>query len=403
MKICEILSVGTELLLGNIVDTNQAFLSRELARMGVAVYFRQTCGDNRARLEETVRLALSRSDLVIITGGLGPTYDDVTKSVVAHVLEMPLRKDPAVVKKLEAFFAGLGRTMTPNNLSQALVPEGGEILENDWGTAPGLWLEKGGKTVVLMPGVPREMKPMFLERVAPRLAAGEPLAFFSVTLHLYGIGESEADQILSERFFGRKNPTVAPYAKEGEVELRITASAATAGEAEVLCRQTERELFEVVGEFVYTDRDRTLAATLTERLAARGLKLAVAEAGTAARLSSALLETPCGPETVVFSKILPFAAGSAGETAEKTPFEGLNKALGLVLSADCDPESPGYGSVCAGVYENAAESAPTAVYTRRFQRGKKEAAFLRTLAALFAEASLMRHLGLFREKSPGNA
>ena len=403
MKICEILSVGTELLLGNIVDTNQAFLSRELARMGVAVYFRQTCGDNRARLEETVRLALSRSDLVIITGGLGPTYDDVTKSVVAHVLEMPLREDPAVVKKLEAFFAGLGRTMTPNNLSQALVPEGGEILENDWGTAPGLWLEKGGKTVVLMPGVPREMKPMFLERVAPRLLAGEPLAFFSVTLHLYGIGESEADQILKERFFERRNPTVAPYAKEGEVELRITASAPTAGKAEVLCRQTEKELFEVVGEFVYTDRDQSLAATLTQRLAEKKLSLAVEESGSAARLSSALLETPLGAETVVCSKILPRAQAPVGEAAKRHPGTGPSGALGLALFADCDPESPDYGSVAVGVYESASQPAPSAVYTRRFQRGKKEAAFLRTLAALFAEASLMRHLGLFREKSPENA
>ena len=396
MKICEILSVGTELLLGNIVDTNQAFLSRELAKMGLPVYFRQTCGDNRDRLEETLRLALSRADVVIVTGGLGPTYDDVTKSVVARVLDMPLEEDPAIVKKLEGFFAGLGRTMTPNNLVQALVPRGGEILENDWGTAPGLWLEKDGKTVVLMPGVPREMKPMFRERVAPRLTFGEKRAFFSVTLHLYGIGESEADARLSEEFFGRKNPTVAPYAKDGEVELRITAAADTAQEAEALCRKTETELFDRVGEFIYTDRDLSLAAALTGRLKEKGLTLSVYESGTASRLAAALAGTPDG-NVLRLARALPegaeepspLAAARAVSEEGKTP-------LGLALVACTDPEKKEFGAVTAGVVFGDR----TQVFTRRFTRGKKEADFIHTLAALFAEASLLRFLGAFREKSP---
>lgn len=397
MKICELISVGTELLLGNIVDTNQAFLSQELADMGIAVYFRQTCGDNRARLEEAVRLALSRSDLVILTGGLGPTYDDVTKNTVAGVLGMPLREDPSIAAKLRAFFDGMGMPMTPNNLSQAFVPEGGEILENDWGTAPGLWLEKDGKTVVMMPGVPREMKPMFRERVAPRLNGGETL--YSVTLHLYGIGESAVDERLSARFFTRRNPTVAPYAKEGEVEIRITARADSVERAEALCRETERELFNEVGEFIYSDCGLSLAAALTERLADRGVRLILLECGTTSRLTQAVAETPRGANVLCGSRLTPRCAGDPEILAAGTSFDLAPGEIGLALYLDADLQSGNYGSVAVAVCRESDPRSP-AVFTRRFARGKKEAAFLQTLAALFAEASLLRFLGIFCEKPP---
>ena len=374
--IAEILSVGTELLLGNIVDTNQAFLSRELAELGISVYFRQTCGDNRERLEQTVRLALSRSDLVVITGGLGPTYDDITKSCVAEVMEMPMREDPAIVEKLRLFFKGMGKEMTPNNLSQALVPEGGRILENEWGTAPGLWLEKDGKTVIMMPGVPREMKPMFLEKAKPLLLEKCEVFFHSVTLHLYGIGESDVDEMFARTFFKQKNPTVAPYAKEGETELRITASAPTHAEAKKMCEDCERELFPLIGQYIYSDTGESLPEVLIRRFSENDLRFSLEEKGTGGALRRLLSEVP----------------GADGVLKENAPIK-------LTLSASLDPEKEDYGAIEVKLEKDG----KTEVFPRAYHRGKKEAPFLCTLAMLWAMACLLRKTALFREKIPQEA
>ncbi len=411
----EILSVGTELLLGNIVDTNQAFLSAELAKIGIAVYHRQTCGDNRERLEDAVRLALSRSELVLITGGLGPTYDDITKETVASVLQLPLEENAAVAEKLRAFFAALGREMTPNNLSQALIPKGAAILENDWGTAPGIWIEKDGRTVVMMPGVPREMKPMYRERVAPLLQKRSGVVLHSVTLHLYGIGESDVDAVLRHEMETGCNPTIAPYAKEGEVELRITAKAEKIEEAERLCRETERNLFAKLGQFIYSDRDRKLHEVLIERFCRGKNTLALAEGFTGGKMAAALCQTENAFSVfkggVVFdpenAPEAVFGSGRASDSPEEYVLhlaqqvrEKFQTTAALAVIGTLDPEKataemPFGTGVIAAVYRDRK-------ICRRFQfsRGIKEKEYLRTLASLRSMATLLQITGLFCEKPP---
>lgn len=286
--ICEILSVGTELLLGDITDTNATFLSRRLREMGVMIYHRTTCGDNAARLSEAMQRALSRSDLVVVTGGLGPTYDDITREVASELLEMPLSLNDEVVERLQNFFRLRGREMTENNLRQAMVPEGGVVLQNDWGTAPGLWLEKKGKILVLLPGVPSEMKALFTHRVAPLLAQKIKGAFANRILHFYGIGESAADALLSDLMQKGKNPTIAPYAKSGEMELHVTAFADTAEKAEDMCRLAKGEILSRMGGYYYGEGKTSLEKEVVTLLKKKGLTIATAESCTGGLLSQRL-------------------------------------------------------------------------------------------------------------------
>ncbi len=285
MKICEILSVGTELLLGDVVDTNAAYLSRSLRSAGFAVLHRQTCGDNADRLAEAVRLALSRSDVVLMTGGLGPTYDDITREITAAVLGLPLRENEKAKASLTAYFARRGIAMSENNLRQALVPEGAEVLQNDWGTAPGLWIENKGKIVILLPGVPREMKMLFEHRLSDRLKAISGVTLVTRILKLYGISESKLDEILAETMRGSTNPTLAPYAGSGEVELHVTASADTEEQAAELCRKLIDSLPSEVMDFCYGREKESLESALVSRFAKHDLTLATAESCTGGLLS----------------------------------------------------------------------------------------------------------------------
>ncbi len=285
MKICEILSVGTELLLGDTVDTNAAFLSRAMRQAGFSVHFRQTCGDNWDRLEKTMRQALSRSDLVVVTGGLGPTYDDITREVAASVMQMPLEENGKIVSELEAYFLRRNIPMSRNNLRQAMVPRGARILQNDWGTAPGLWLEKEGKGLILLPGVPREMKALFVHRIMPIFKEQSSVSLFTLILRFYGISESKIDEILSELMKTADNPTVAPYAGEGQVEIHITASAATENDAMMLCRHKAGEVLALVGEYCYGEGDDSLEGVLVKRLSQKGLQLGVMEEITGGMIS----------------------------------------------------------------------------------------------------------------------
>ena len=188
--ICEILSVGTELLLGDVTDTNATYLSRAMRELGICVYHRQTCGDNPVRMKEQFSLALSRADLVIVSGGLGPTRDDITRDVAAELFGMKLEPDDAVEKQIRGYFERRGIPMKENNLRQALGPRGAEVLKNEWGTAPGLWLKGEGKGMILLPGVPSEMKAIFENRVKPRLTELSGVRFSNRILHFYGISES---------------------------------------------------------------------------------------------------------------------------------------------------------------------------------------------------------------------
>ena len=215
----EIITVGTELLLGDIVNTNSQFLSRELAAYGIGMLYQSTVGDNIDRLGEVLRLAMGRSDLVLLTGGLGPTQDDLTRETVADVLGLPLVPDEESLRRIEEYFRNTGREMTENNKKQAMLPEGCIVFPNDHGTAPGCAVERYGQSILLLPGPPRELIPMFNDYVAPYLSRFSGGTIYSQTVGVFGLSESAVAERLADLVCG-ENPTVAPYAKEGEVVLR---------------------------------------------------------------------------------------------------------------------------------------------------------------------------------------
>ena len=233
----EIIAVGTELLLGDILNTNAQFLSRELAALGITVHFQTVVGDNPARLESVVRQARGRSDLLVFSGGLGPTEDDLTKQTVARAFGDTLRFDEAELEKIRAFFTAWGRTMPENNKKQAMVPTHGRKIPNANGTAPGMIFEDQaapGKYAVLLPGPPKELQPMFLNSVKPWLAAMSDSVLHSVTLRVTGVGESHLESRIGH-LLENANPTAAVYAKTAEVVIRITAKAASEDEARRMC------------------------------------------------------------------------------------------------------------------------------------------------------------------------
>ncbi len=289
----EIIAVGTELLLGDIVNTNAQFLAKELAGLGINVYYQSVVGDNPQRLRQTLEIAFSHSDLVITTGGLGPTMDDLTKETAAAFFGKKLVEDAGWRKLLEEMFASRGRKMTPNNLKQALVPEGARCLYNQNGTAPGILIEEGSRMMVLLPGPPREMRPMFLEQVKPVLEAKQQVTLVSRTLRVAGIGESQLETMLMDLMKAQTNPTIALYADPLEALVRITAKAPTRAEGEAMLDPVEAAIAKIVGNAIYGyGRDTSMAQVTGRLLLEKGLSLAAAESCTGGLLTAALVETP---------------------------------------------------------------------------------------------------------------
>ncbi|MGE5599606.1 MAG: competence/damage-inducible protein A [Bacteroidota bacterium] len=289
----EIISIGTELLLGEIVDTNAAFIARNLAELGIDLYYKTTVGDNLPRIVAELRRAWERSEIVITTGGLGPTQDDLTREGVAALLGEELVPRPEELAKMREFFARLGRSMSPNNERQAMFPASAEPLPNPEGTAPGLTVARGGRYLFALPGVPVEMERMLIREVLPRLRAltgVNPL--FSRTLRLVGIGESVMAQEVADLIDGGRNPTVAPYAKRGETRLRLTARAADHKEAERLFAPVEAEIRRRLGRHVYGTDGDTLEAVVGRLLRDRGLTLATAESCTGGLVGHRLTNVP---------------------------------------------------------------------------------------------------------------
>lgn len=287
----EILAVGTELLLGDIVNTNAQFLSQELAAMGIGVLHQTVVGDNEGRLAEALQLALSRSDIIITTGGLGPTGDDITREVAARVLGLSLRLDEQSFSRMREYFTRAGRAMTDNNRKQAMLPEGCTVFENEWGTAPGCAVENGGKTVVMLPGPPREMRPMFLEKARPFLMKFSDGTIFSTSLRVFGIGEGSVEAQLSDLMQGA-NPTLAPYAKDGEVLLRVTARASTEAEARDLCTPLRDRVKARLGVYVYGENVDSLQQVVVQKLHEKHLKIGLAESCTGGLVAKRLTEIP---------------------------------------------------------------------------------------------------------------
>ena len=292
----ELISVGTEILLGNIVNTNAAYLAEKIALLGLSCYHQSSIGDNEDRMEDAIRLALSRSDIVILSGGLGPTKDDLTKEVTAKVFGRKLYEDPHTKARIQEYFRRVhSKSITDNNWKQALVPEGAIVIDNHNGTAPGLILEdeKNGKTAILLPGPPNEIKPMFERDVAPYLNKKQPEGIYSKMVKVCSVGESRAETMVADIMDAQTNPTLAPYAKTGEVHFRVTAKARDEETAEALMKPMIDELYERFGTRIYTtEEDVTLEEAIVDILKEKKLTVTTAESCTAGLLAGRLMNVP---------------------------------------------------------------------------------------------------------------
>ena len=292
--VVELTSVGTELLLGNIVNTNAAYLAQKCAILGLSLYHQTVVGDNEERLSETLQTALGRADVVILSGGLGPTQDDLTKETAASVLEMPLVEDAHSRERIEEYFKNSQfKIITDNNWKQAMVPKGAIVVDNDNGTAPGLIMEKKGKSVILLPGPPNELVPMFEKSIMPYLRKLQPETISSVMVKICGLGESYVETQIADLIENQSNPTIATYAKTGEVHLRVTAKAADEKEAKKLIKPMVKELKNRFGNSIYTtDENVTLEETVVNLLKEKELTLTTAESCTGGMLGARLTNVP---------------------------------------------------------------------------------------------------------------
>ena len=281
----EIIAVGTELLLGEILNTNAQFLSQNLSSLGIDVYFQTVVGDNEKRLKETFETALKRADVIILTGGLGPTKDDLTKETVAQAIGLSLTLHTESLEKIKSFFASIHREMSINNEKQAHLPKGCMVLENHHGTAPGCLIEHQQKVVVMLPGPPQEMKPMFAKYVYPYLRSKGTDIIYSRVLRIFGVGESTLEEKLNDLIENQYNPTIAPYAKQGEVALRITAKCESEETAKMMIEPLEKAIRQRLGTAVYGEGEVPLAQVVGMLLKEKGITVAVAESCTGGLLS----------------------------------------------------------------------------------------------------------------------
>jgi nicotinamide-nucleotide amidase len=288
----EILTIGTELLLGQIVDTNASWIAGRLAEAGIDLFYKTTVGDNAGRIEAALRQALSRADVVITTGGLGPTEDDLTRDVVAAVLGRPLHLDPAVLAHIERRFAHRKLLMSENNRKQAMVPEGAEVLHNPNGTAPGLFLRDGERCVACMPGVPAEMKPMLTEQVIPRIreAFGIKSRIVSRVLKTCGISESKVDQAIGDYFREMRNPTIGVLAHAGEIHVRLTCKGEDPAEITRMLDDLEGKIRGRLGSLIFGRDEDRLEALVGQLLREQNATLAVAESCTGGLIASRLTD-----------------------------------------------------------------------------------------------------------------
>lgn len=295
----ELISVGTEILLGNIVNTNAAYLAEKIALLGLSCYHQSSVGDNEERMEDAIRLALSRSDIVILSGGLGPTKDDLTKEVTAKVFGKELVEDAHTKDRIQEYFDQIrgknkGASITSNNWKQALVPEGAIVVDNHNGTAPGLIMEdENGKIAILLPGPPNEIKPMFERDIAPYLNKLQPEGIYSKMVKVCSIGESRAETMVADIMDAQTNPTLAPYAKTGEVHFRVTAKAKDEETANALMKPMIKELYHRFGDKIYTTEEEiTLEEAIVTLLKEKQMTVTTAESCTGGLLAGRIMNVP---------------------------------------------------------------------------------------------------------------
>ncbi|MFD3155445.1 competence/damage-inducible protein A [Haloimpatiens sp. FM7330] len=288
----EILAVGTEILLGDIVNTNAQYISKRLADLGIDVYYQGVVGDNPERLKDALQLAFSRSNLVITTGGLGPTKDDLTKETVFEYFNKKTVLHEESLKAIKEYFKSTNRVMPENNIKQAYFPENSIIMTNKNGTAPGCIIENKNKIIAVFPGPPREMKPMFEEALVPYLEKFQSSILYSKVLRVMGLGESKAAEMIQDIIDNQTNPTVAPYAKEGEVTFRITAKANTQEEAKNMIKPMENEIRGRLGINVYGVGDTDIESEVAKILIKNKLTLSTAESCTGGLLCGKFINYP---------------------------------------------------------------------------------------------------------------
>lgn len=287
-----ILSVGTEILFGQIVNTNTVYLSQQMNMLGFDVMYHYTVGDNPKRVEEMIDLAFQDCDLILTTGGLGPTQDDLTKEVACKALDDELVMMDDVLEELEKYFQTLGREMTENNKKQAVMPSRATVFHNDAGTAPGFALEKDGKHIVCMPGPPREMTRMFQKSVVPFLQRMSQGSLYYRQIRFFGIGESMLETKLLDLIDNQTDPTLATYAKEGECSLRIASKRNTEEEAKQAVDEMLEQVKERVGHYIYSCDNEELAQVVAGKLMDKGLTLSSAESCTGGMFASTMTDIP---------------------------------------------------------------------------------------------------------------
>jgi len=290
--VAEILAVGTELLIGQIVNTNAQYITKRLNDLGVNVYYHSVVGDNPIRLKECLQLALNRCDVVITTGGLGPTRDDITKETIAEIMGIKLVRHEETYRNIKCFFERVGRRMMDNNMKQADIPEGCIIIPNHNGTAPGCIIEKDGKTVIMLPGPPKEMIPMFEETVSPYFEKKTGQIIGSRMLKVFGIGESEMEMRIIDLIEAQSNPTIAPYVNMGEVVIRVTARSKDYNEAMKMIDPVIEKIKERLGSNLYAYDGETLEETVVQLLIDRDISISTAESCTGGMLASKLVNVP---------------------------------------------------------------------------------------------------------------
>lgn len=295
LAVCELISVGTEILLGDILNTDAQYLSIELAKLGISVIHQSTVGDNRERLLAQLDEAAKRSDIIILSGGLGPTPDDLTKEVCCEFFGKEMFLHEPTVEKIKKYFSSKGIKMAQNNLKQAMLPKDCVIFPNDNGTAPGMAIEKDGVHILVLPGPPRELKPMFQNCAVPYLMQFSDRIIVSHNIRTFGIGESSMAERVND-LFDAQNPTVAPYAKDGEALLRVTAMAMTKEDAESLCEPVIEEIKKRLDAYVYGVDYNCIEEAAVAMLKEHHLKVATAESCTGGLIAKRITDVPGASE-----------------------------------------------------------------------------------------------------------
>jgi len=409
----EVICVGTEILLGDILNTNSQFLALELAKLGIPHYFQTVVGDNPERLSQVIRAACDRAQILIFTGGLGPTPDDLTTEVIAQVFDTPLEERPEVLADITQKYTARGRPMALSNRKQALLPVGAEVLPNPMGTAPGMiWEPRPNCLIFTFPGVPREMEQMWRETVVPYLRSHgyANSLIHSRMLRFWGISESALAEKV-DRFLSLKNPTVAPYASQGEIRLRVSAKAASEAEAEALIEPVAKELQAIAGADYFGSDADTLASVVGQLLTQAGQTLAVAESCTGGGLGH-LLTTVSGSSTYFKGGVISYdnavkvgllgvspaaleSLGAVSDAVAEQMAQGvrsrLNTEWGLSITGIAGPgggtETKPVGLVYIGL------ASPTGVESHAFQFGvHRQRDYIRWLSACTALDLLRRRL-----------